>query len=102
MNHNKHEYAMSTKRTKELKKVIQSTKREISTVRGRIFTEVFSQNKGKPLVVKRALAYQTLSENLPINIYDNELLKGKGIDAEETRCAAKGDDFCEFVMKRSD
>ncbi len=29
-----------------------------------------------------------------------EVLKGKGIDAEEVKCAAKGDDCCEFVMKR--
>ncbi|HLB72228.1 MAG TPA: V4R domain-containing protein [Candidatus Methanoperedens sp.] len=31
-----------------------------------------------------------------------EVLKGKGIDAEETKCAAKGDDCCEFVMKKVD
>ncbi len=29
-----------------------------------------------------------------------EVLKGKHIDAEEVRCAAKGDACCEFVMKR--
>ena len=29
-----------------------------------------------------------------------EALKGKDIDAEEVKCAAKGDEFCEFVMKR--
>ena len=29
-----------------------------------------------------------------------EVLKGKDIDAEEVRCIAKGDDCCEFVMKR--
>jgi predicted hydrocarbon binding protein len=28
-----------------------------------------------------------------------EVLKCKAIDAEEVRCAAKGDDCCEFVMK---
>lgn len=74
MNHNK--YAMSTKRTMELKKAIQSAGREISTVRGMIFTEVFSRNKEKPLLVKRALAYRALLENLPIHIYDNELITG--------------------------
>ncbi len=31
-----------------------------------------------------------------------EVLKGKGIDAEEVRCAAKGDNCCEFVMKGVD
>ncbi len=31
-----------------------------------------------------------------------EVLKGRGIDAEEVKCAAKGDDCCEFVMKRVD
>ncbi len=31
-----------------------------------------------------------------------EVLKGKGIDAEETRCAAKGDECCEFIMKSMD
>ncbi len=29
-----------------------------------------------------------------------EVLKGNEIDAEEVKCAAKGDDCCEFVMKR--
>ncbi len=29
-----------------------------------------------------------------------EALKGRDIDAEEVKCAAKGDDCCEFVMKR--
>ncbi len=31
-----------------------------------------------------------------------EVLKGKNIDAEETRCAAKGDECCEFIMKSLD
>jgi predicted hydrocarbon binding protein len=31
-----------------------------------------------------------------------EVLKCKAIDAEEARCAAKGDDCCEFVMKSVD
>ncbi len=31
-----------------------------------------------------------------------EVLKGKDIDAEEVRCIAKGDEFCEFVMKGVD
>lgn len=31
-----------------------------------------------------------------------EALKGENMDAEETRCMAKGDDCCEFVMKRID
>ncbi|TAN35038.1 MAG: hypothetical protein EPN24_07815 [Candidatus Methanoperedens sp.] len=31
-----------------------------------------------------------------------EVLKGNEIDAEEVKCAAKGDDYCEFVMKRVD
>lgn len=29
-----------------------------------------------------------------------EVLRGNEIDAEEVKCAAKGDDCCEFVMKR--
>ncbi len=31
-----------------------------------------------------------------------EVLKGKDIDAEETKCIAKGDDCCEFVMNQTD
>ncbi len=31
-----------------------------------------------------------------------EVLKGRSIDAEEVRCAAKGDEYCEFVMKYVD
>ncbi len=28
-----------------------------------------------------------------------EVLKGRYVDAEEMKCAAKGDEYCEFVMK---
>lgn len=73
---NKNTHGMSTQRTTALKKAIQVAPREISTVRGRICTEVFSRNEDKPLLVKRALAYRTLLENLPIRIYDNELIVG--------------------------
>ena len=73
---NKNTHVMSTQRTKALKKAIQAAPREISTVRGRIFTEVFSLNEDKPLLAKRALAYRTLLENLPVRIYDNELIVG--------------------------
>jgi pyruvate-formate lyase len=66
-------YSMSSLRTRELKKAIQSAPREISTVRGRLFTEVFIQNDEKPLILKRALAFHTFMEKIPINIYDNEL-----------------------------
>jgi pyruvate formate-lyase/glycerol dehydratase family glycyl radical enzyme len=76
MNHKKQEYTMSTIRTRELKKTIQSTSREISTVRGRIFTEVFKQNQEKSLIHKRAIAFHTLMKEIPIYIYDNELLVG--------------------------
>ncbi len=31
-----------------------------------------------------------------------EVLKGRDIDAEEVKCIAKGDECCEFVMKRVD
>jgi pyruvate-formate lyase len=76
MKPHKHNDVMSTQRTRELKKSIQAVEREISTVRGRIFTEVFSQNEEKPLIVKRALAYRTVLENLPIRIYNDELIVG--------------------------
>ena len=69
-------HVMSTQRTTALKKAIQVASREISTVRGRIFTEVFTRNKDKPLLVKRALAYRTLLENIPVRIFDNELVVG--------------------------
>jgi hypothetical protein len=51
---NKNTHVMSTQRTTALKKAIQLAPREISTVRGRIFTEVFSRNEDKPLFVKIA------------------------------------------------
>ncbi len=31
-----------------------------------------------------------------------EVLKKKAVDAEEEKCAAKGDDCCEFVMRFTD
>lgn len=76
MNYEKHKYTMSTIRTRALKKTIQSTIREISSVRGRVFTEVFEQNREKALLLKRSLAFRTLMEDIPIKIYDDELLVG--------------------------
>lgn len=73
---NKQEYTMSTMRTRELKKAIQSSKREISTVRGKIFTQVFCENQKMPLIERRSLAYQTLMRYAPIHIYENELIVG--------------------------
>jgi pyruvate formate-lyase/glycerol dehydratase family glycyl radical enzyme len=73
---NKNTHVMSTQRTIALKEAIQAAPREVSTVRGRIFTEVFKRNENTPLLVKRTLAYRTLLEDIPIRIYENELLVG--------------------------
>ncbi len=67
---------MSTERTRNLKKAVQSAPRELSSVRGIIFTETFKENEGKPLLAVRRAAYRRLLENLPINIYYDELIVG--------------------------
>lgn len=72
----KNKQKMSTQRTVVLKKTVQTAPRELSTARGKIFTETFSENENKPLTIKRALAYKNLLENLPVRIYDEELIVG--------------------------
>lgn len=37
---------------------------------------MFRHNREKSLLLKQALAFRTLMEDIPINIYDNELLVG--------------------------
>lgn len=76
MMQNKQIFTLSTARTRALKETILTYKREISTLRGKIYTHVFQDNKFMPLVEKRSLAYQTLMENTPIHIYENELIVG--------------------------
>lgn len=70
------EYNMSSPRTRKLKKTIQSAQREISTIRGRVYTQIFRDKIDIPLMQRRADAFRALMEEIPINIYDNELIVG--------------------------
>jgi pyruvate formate-lyase/glycerol dehydratase family glycyl radical enzyme len=69
-------YSMSTQRTARLKADVLSAPREISTARARILTEAFQRHADKPLILKRALAYQAILENVPITIHQDELIVG--------------------------
>jgi len=75
-NAQKQKTGMSTARTRSLKEQLQKSPMEISTARARIFTEAFRQNADRPLAIRRALAFQSVLEKIPIRIYKNELLVG--------------------------
>lgn len=70
------------------------------------------ENNGKELIVRvenSFIAHGYGKSNVAVchflrgyNAGLAEVLKGKGLDACETRCTAKGDEYCEFVMKRVD
>jgi formate C-acetyltransferase len=75
-NAQKQKTGMSTARTRSLKEQSQKSPMEISTARARIFTEAFRQNADRPLAIRRALAFQSVLEKIPIRIYKNELLVG--------------------------
>lgn len=69
-------YTPSTERTRALKVAVMAAPREISTARARIFTKSDRENRDKPLLIRRALAYKAMLEEMPIVIHDHEILVG--------------------------
>ncbi len=69
-------YTPSTERTRALKDAVMAAPREISTARAKIFTKSDRENKDKPLLIRRALAYKAMLEEMPIVIHDHEILVG--------------------------
>jgi formate C-acetyltransferase len=59
-----------------LKNAIRNAPREISTIRGNIYTWIFSQHPDRSILENRSLAFRTLMEELPAIIFEGELLVG--------------------------
>ncbi len=49
---------------------------EIESARAKLITESYQQTEGKPMVLRRALAFSHILNNIPIIIRDNELIVG--------------------------
>ena len=49
---------------------------EIESARARLLTESFQQTEGKPHIMRKALAFAHILENIPIIIRENELIVG--------------------------
>ena len=46
---------------------------EIESARARLLTESFQQTEGKPLLMRKALSFAHILQNIPIIIRENEL-----------------------------
>ncbi len=63
-------------RINRLKKRVLETRPEIDLENARLLTEAFEQAEGKPLVVKKALAFRKQCMEKTITIWDDELIVG--------------------------
>ena len=49
---------------------------EIEVERAVLLTESYKQTEEKPMILRRALAFKHILENIPVTIRDNELIVG--------------------------
>ncbi|MGI6580364.1 MAG: glycyl radical protein [Saccharofermentanales bacterium] len=87
-------FGESSSRIKEMRERILNTKSTICIDRARIITEVYRNNKEKPMVIKRALAVKEILENMKIFIDPAELIVGN--QASKHRAAPI---FPEYAVK---
>ena len=64
-------------RTLKLARVITGSQVSMDISRGRLFTESMKQTEGQPLDMRWAKALLHIAQNIPVCIYDGELLVGK-------------------------
>lgn len=63
-------------RIQSIKDSLFKNNREVSIERAMLIKESYQQNEDKPVIIKRALAYQHILENHLIDLDDNDLLVG--------------------------
>lgn len=67
------------KKSKRIEKLVENLYKkmpEIEADRACLITEAYKQNEDKPVVLKRALAFEHILDNIPITIRDLELIVG--------------------------
>ena len=65
-----------TTRIDRLKEALFAKMPEIESARAKLITESYKQTEGQPIVIRRALAFKHILENIPIIIRDDELIVG--------------------------
>lgn len=63
-------------RISKLKKDILGEPRYVDITQALLVTESYKKNEGKPKIIQRALAFRDVLRNLPLRIYDGELIIG--------------------------
>lgn len=63
-------------RIAQRKRDILATRRRVFLDMARIETASYKQNEGEPIVLRRAYAFRSQCQELPVQIYDNELIVG--------------------------
>lgn len=67
---------MSSDRIKEFKRLYIEAKPSVSAQRARIFTESHRNTEGESTIVRRAKAFKAVCENVPVTIFDGEIIVG--------------------------
>lgn len=65
-----------SERVKRLREAVLSSPIEITSQRSHIVTEYYKRSDGEPTVLRRARALKEVLENIPIAIWDDELIVG--------------------------
>ncbi len=65
-----------TTRIDRLKEVLFAKMPEIEAARAKLVTESYKMTEGQPIVIRRALAFKHILENIPIIIREDELIVG--------------------------
>lgn len=63
-------------RIKRILEQYNDEKPHVCIVRARAVTEAYTENHGAPAIIKKARAFATICERIPVNIYDDELIVG--------------------------
>jgi len=65
-----------TERIDRLKEALFAKMPEIESARAQLITESYKRTEGQPMVIRRALAFKHILENIPIIIREDELIVG--------------------------
>lgn len=70
------EPAGMTERLRRLKRALNEAQPSVCIERARYFTESWKQTEGQPVILRRAKAFRNICRNIPVRIYDDELIVG--------------------------
>ncbi|MBE0479273.1 glycyl radical protein, partial [Candidatus Aerophobetes bacterium] len=67
---------ISSERTKKLRDDLLAKKPQMCPERAVIYTRIYQETEGEPMIIRRAKAFRELLENMTIYIQDRELIVG--------------------------